>query len=237
MAVRLLNIDNNADNNSTVSTAATSTETLENAGTYAGLLVSLFMIGRTLTTHLWGILADAYGRRWTLLVSLVLSLMGSIDFGMTSTYFGAVVARFVLGACNSTMTTEVMVIAVADSAHEIYGSANGSKTLETCIVGAVVPISPLTSCSRWNRRLYTSGDKGGIDSKKIILAIKLLRKPQDGMSQPSWPTPSRPATNTSTLRRCTKSACHDVCVVIMMLWWCKCGCFQLSFWFTNSILI
>ena len=44
--------------------------TVEQAGPYAAVLRTSFMIGRTSTAHFWGRLADIYGRRIVLMVSL-----------------------------------------------------------------------------------------------------------------------------------------------------------------------
>eukprot|EP00956_Cyclotella_meneghiniana_P007686 scaffold10316_cov71-Cyclotella_meneghiniana.AAC.2 len=78
--------------------------TVEQAGPYTAVLTTSFMIGRTSTAHFWGRLADIYGRRIVLMVSLTGSGLACIWFGMTSTYsglFGAVIARGVIGAWNS----------------------------------------------------------------------------------------------------------------------------------------
>jgi MFS family permease len=78
--------------------------TAEQAGPYAAFLTTSFMIGRTITAHYWGRLADIYGRRMVLMTSLIGSGLACIWFGMTATYgglFGAVMARGVIGAWNS----------------------------------------------------------------------------------------------------------------------------------------
>ena len=59
------------------------------------------MIGRTVTAHLWGVLADVYGRRLTMILSLVGSGFASLWFGMTSSYSQAIIARGMIGALNS----------------------------------------------------------------------------------------------------------------------------------------
>ena len=64
----------------------------ENAGTYAGLLASSFMIGRALSSYAWGKWADVYGRQLILVVSLALSAIFSILFGMSQTFLGAIIS-------------------------------------------------------------------------------------------------------------------------------------------------
>ncbi|KAE9592767.1 putative major facilitator superfamily, cyclic nucleotide-regulated ion channel [Lupinus albus] len=45
-------------------------ETEANISSYAGYVGSAFMIGRTLTSVLWGIIADRYGRKPVLLIGV-----------------------------------------------------------------------------------------------------------------------------------------------------------------------
>lgn len=78
--------------------------TVEDAGPYAALLATSFMIGRTIAAVPWGHLADIYGRKWVLIVSLIGSGVASLWFGTCTTYggiTGAVLARGVMGAMNS----------------------------------------------------------------------------------------------------------------------------------------
>ncbi|KAL3794746.1 hypothetical protein HJC23_012756 [Cyclotella cryptica] len=78
--------------------------TVEQAGPCAAFLTTSFMIGRTLTAHYWGRIADIYGRRLVLIATLIGSGWACLWFGMTSRYggwFGAVAARGVIGGWNS----------------------------------------------------------------------------------------------------------------------------------------
>jgi MFS family permease len=75
----------------------------ENAGRYAGLIASSFMMGRAVTSVLWGNIADTYGRRLVLHVSLLLSCFFSVLFGFAPTFLAAVLIRFCLGLSNGIM--------------------------------------------------------------------------------------------------------------------------------------
>lgn len=101
--------------------------TVEQAGPYAAFLTTSFMIGRTLTAHCWGRLADIYGRRIVSMASLTESGLACIWFGMASTYsglFGAIIARGVIGAWNSIVgVTKTYATELA-----YYEFDNGSKT-------------------------------------------------------------------------------------------------------------
>jgi hypothetical protein len=72
----------------------------ENAGSYAGLLAASFMIGRAFTSYGWGQIADVYGRRIVFFVSLVLSSVFSLLFGLSSSFRLAILWRFLQGASN-----------------------------------------------------------------------------------------------------------------------------------------
>ena len=116
---------------------------VEQAGPYAAFLTTSFMIGRTFTAHYWGKLADIYGRRAALMISLIGSGCACIWFGITSTYFGAVLARGVIGAWNSivgvtkTLATELAYHDFADGTLLNGGNIDQHKQ-ETRIVGLVM---------------------------------------------------------------------------------------------------
>lgn len=69
----------------------------ETAGTYAGFLASSFMVGRALSSYPWGKLADIYGRKFVLVVSLSVSAILSIVFGCSTSLAMAMTSRFLMG--------------------------------------------------------------------------------------------------------------------------------------------
>lgn len=73
----------------------------EQAGPYAALFATSFMIGRTATAHLWGLLADLYGRRFAMICSLAGSGLASLWFGFATSFSQAIIARGMIGALNS----------------------------------------------------------------------------------------------------------------------------------------
>ena len=129
----------------------------EQVGPYAALFATSFMIGRTATAHLWGLLADLYGRRFAMMCSLAGSGFASLWFGFAISYSQAVVARGMMGALNSivgvskTVATELAFhdFDECNNQHE-YGEANTDNNnreqeqhlqrehLETRIVGRVM---------------------------------------------------------------------------------------------------
>jgi len=91
----------------------------ENAGSYAGLLGASFMIGRALTSYGWGKIADTYGRKIVFFVSLVLSTVFSLLFGMSSSFGLAFLWRFLLGASNGVAGISKAVVSETAQGNEI----------------------------------------------------------------------------------------------------------------------
>jgi MFS family permease len=58
----------------------------ENAGSYAGLLASSFLLGRALSSYGWGKVADSYGRVFVLQASLIMSCVFTLLFGLSQTF-------------------------------------------------------------------------------------------------------------------------------------------------------
>jgi len=79
------------------------TLTRETVGFHAGILTSSFMVGRAITSFVWGKVADVYGRKFVLLFSLWISVIFALLFGMIPTFTWALVTRFFMGLGNGTM--------------------------------------------------------------------------------------------------------------------------------------
>lgn len=98
----------------------------QNAGSYAGFISAMFMIGRTTTSTLWGSAADKFGRIWVFQVSYVLSIIFTLIFGTSQNIWVALISRFLLGASNG------IVSAVKTVASEL---SEGEKKLESDVMG------------------------------------------------------------------------------------------------------
>jgi hypothetical protein len=75
--------------------------TPSSAGYYAGYVASAFMAGRTISSYQWGKIADSLGRRSVLLLSLLLSTICSVAFGLAPSFEAAMCFRFILGFVNA----------------------------------------------------------------------------------------------------------------------------------------
>ncbi|WOG91048.1 hypothetical protein DCAR_0310296 [Daucus carota subsp. sativus] len=70
----------------------------EDIGYYAGFLSSSFMFGRALTSVLWGILADRYGRKPVIIFGTISVVIFNTLFGLSTSFWMAVSTRFLLGS-------------------------------------------------------------------------------------------------------------------------------------------
>lgn len=72
----------------------------EDIGYYAGYIGSSFMFGRFLTSVLWGIAADKYGRKPIMLIGVFSIVVFNTLFGLSVNFWMAVSMRFLLGSFN-----------------------------------------------------------------------------------------------------------------------------------------
>ncbi|KAH9296469.1 hypothetical protein KI387_040057, partial [Taxus chinensis] len=72
----------------------------QDIGYYAGCIGSSFMFGRFLTSALWGMAADKYGRKPVMLVGVASVIVFNTLFGMSVNFWMAISMRFLLGSFN-----------------------------------------------------------------------------------------------------------------------------------------
>uniref|UniRef100_A0ACD5W0F4 Uncharacterized protein n=1 Tax=Avena sativa TaxID=4498 RepID=A0ACD5W0F4_AVESA len=70
---------------------------VEDIGFYAGFVGASYMIGRALTSTVWGIVADKHGRKPVLVITLIAVIFLNTLFGLSSSYWMALVTRGSLG--------------------------------------------------------------------------------------------------------------------------------------------
>ncbi|GMY19950.1 protein ZINC INDUCED FACILITATOR 1-like isoform X1 [Fagus crenata] len=70
----------------------------EDIGYYAGYVGSAFMFGRALTSVLWGMIADRYGRKPVILFGTITLVIFNTLFGFSTNFWMAVSTRFLLGS-------------------------------------------------------------------------------------------------------------------------------------------
>ncbi|VVB14389.1 unnamed protein product [Arabis nemorensis] len=72
----------------------------EDIGFYAGFVGCSFMLGRALTSVIWGIVADRYGRKPVILIGTASVVIFNTLFGLSLNFWMAIVTRFCLGSFN-----------------------------------------------------------------------------------------------------------------------------------------
>ncbi|KAM0936563.1 putative major facilitator superfamily, MFS transporter superfamily [Dioscorea sansibarensis] len=72
----------------------------EDIGFYAGFVGASFMLGRSLTSVLWGLVADRHGRKPVIVFGIISMIVFNTLFGLSTSYWMAILTRFLLGALN-----------------------------------------------------------------------------------------------------------------------------------------
>ncbi|KFK25600.1 hypothetical protein AALP_AA8G135600 [Arabis alpina] len=72
----------------------------EDIGFYAGFVGCSFMLGRALTSVIWGIVADRYGRKPVILIGTASVVIFNTLFGLSLNFWMAIITRFCLGSFN-----------------------------------------------------------------------------------------------------------------------------------------
>ncbi|XP_031382712.1 protein ZINC INDUCED FACILITATOR-LIKE 1-like isoform X2 [Punica granatum] len=72
----------------------------EDIGYYAGYVGSAYMLGRALTSVLWGVVADRYGRKPVIIIGTATVVIFNTLFGLSVNFWMAIATRFLLGALN-----------------------------------------------------------------------------------------------------------------------------------------
>ncbi|KAI3952596.1 hypothetical protein MKW98_015825 [Papaver atlanticum] len=108
----------------------------EDIGYYAGCIGCVYMIGRALTSVLWGILADRYGRKPIIILCSSSVIIFNALFGLSRNFLMAVSMRFLLG-CFSGIFGPVQAYAV-EVCREEYRTLALSVTSSAWAIGLIV---------------------------------------------------------------------------------------------------
>lgn len=69
----------------------------EDIGFYAGFVGASYMFGRALSSIIWGVVADKYGRKPVIVITLISVIIFNTLFGLSSSYWMALTTRGLLG--------------------------------------------------------------------------------------------------------------------------------------------
>ncbi|XP_021826755.1 protein ZINC INDUCED FACILITATOR-LIKE 1-like isoform X2 [Prunus avium] len=72
----------------------------EDIGYYAGYVGASYMLGRTLTSVAWGMVADRYGRKPVIIIGTIAVVILNTLFGLSVNFWMAISTRFLLGCLN-----------------------------------------------------------------------------------------------------------------------------------------
>ena len=90
----------------------------DTAGWVAGLLPTFLILGRLPTATAWGVVADRFGRKPSIMISMASVALGNLLFGITTNLWLALAVRFVLlGALNGFVTLMGMCCLEIGGAH------------------------------------------------------------------------------------------------------------------------
>ncbi|KAL2895677.1 hypothetical protein RDABS01_000675 [Bienertia sinuspersici] len=96
----------------------------EDVSFYAGFEGSAFMVGRTMTAMLWGVVADRYGRKPVMILSTFAVVVFNTMFGLSTNYWMALTSRLLLGAfCGTLGPMRAYATEVSRREHQSLGVA------------------------------------------------------------------------------------------------------------------
>ncbi|CAA3032695.1 ZINC INDUCED FACILITATOR-LIKE 1-like [Olea europaea subsp. europaea] len=72
----------------------------EDIGYYAGYIGSSYMLGRALTSVIWGAIADKFGRKPVIIIGCAAVVIFNTLFGLSTNFWMAISMRFLLGSLN-----------------------------------------------------------------------------------------------------------------------------------------
>ncbi|KAJ1689006.1 hypothetical protein LUZ63_013161 [Rhynchospora breviuscula] len=101
---------------------------VEDIGFYAGFVGASFMLGRALTSTVWGIIADHYGRKPVMIIGTITVIIFNTLFGLSVNYWMAIITRFLLGALNGLIgPIKAYAIEVCNKEHQALGISLASS--------------------------------------------------------------------------------------------------------------
>ncbi|KAF9592743.1 hypothetical protein IFM89_017313 [Coptis chinensis] len=94
----------------------------EDIGFYAGFVGAAFMFGRALTSIMWGVIADRYGRKPVIMIGTASVVLFNTLFGLSTSFWMAIFTRFLLGTMNGLLgTIKAYASEVCRAEHQALG--------------------------------------------------------------------------------------------------------------------
>ncbi|CAN6344317.1 unnamed protein product [Urochloa humidicola] len=94
----------------------------EDIGFYAGFVGASYMLGRALTSTIWGMVADRIGRKPVIILAVLSVLVFNTLFGLSVQYWMALATRFLLGSLNGLLgPIRAYAVEVCRTEHQAIG--------------------------------------------------------------------------------------------------------------------
>ena len=146
----------------------------ERAAFWAGLAGWVFGLGMGISSPIWGVLGDRYGRKLNVLRSLILGGLFLTISGFSQTPFQLLVSRFVIGATSGVVPT-IMALVAAHTPRERLPFAAGIVQSGLFVGIALGPLLGGIIYDAWGMRAAFIATGAGLWSSAVIV-IFLVRE-------------------------------------------------------------
>uniref|UniRef100_A0A0D3GMZ5 Major facilitator superfamily (MFS) profile domain-containing protein n=1 Tax=Oryza barthii TaxID=65489 RepID=A0A0D3GMZ5_9ORYZ len=115
-------------------------KTIEDIGFYGGFVGASYMLGRALTSTIWGMVADRIGRKPVIVFGIFFTLVFNTMFGLSTHYWMAITTRFLVGSLNGLLgPIRAYTIEVCRPEHQAIGlSLDSTSWAMGLIIGSVI---------------------------------------------------------------------------------------------------
>nr|BAE71198.1 putative transporter-like protein [Trifolium pratense] len=110
---------------------------------YAGYVGSSFMLGRSLTSVIWGMVSDRYGRKPVIIIGIIAVVIFNTLFGLSTSFWMAIITRFLLGSLNGVLgPVKAYATELFREEHQAIGLSTCDMISGMCSLGIGLIIGP-----------------------------------------------------------------------------------------------
>ncbi|KAF0909097.1 hypothetical protein E2562_031353 [Oryza meyeriana var. granulata] len=115
-------------------------KTIEDIGFYGGFVGASYMVGRALTSTVWGMVADRIGRKPVIVFGIFFTVVFNTLFGLSKHYWMAITTRFLVGSLNGLLgPIRAYTMEVCRPEHQAIGlSLDSTSWAIGLIIGPVI---------------------------------------------------------------------------------------------------
>ena len=190
-------------------------------GYRAGYLGAAFPAGLTLSSYMWGRVADRWGRKPCLMIGLVCTCVCITAFGFSGSFVEAVMWRFLAGALNGnngivkTMVSEVCDDTNMATGFSLIGLLGGLARLTSPAIGGFLAepakqyaaLGGVAWLERWPYALPCV--VGGVIAAVSLVLVSVFLKETLPAAAEQWSWPSIRTRLIALWRRCTGKSGYD----------------------------